>query len=120
MAVKVGEISADVISLLGLSVASNEPIYFGVSNKRHMQNKHSADFAKYGVFIGDIISNPDYIGINPKDSSIEYVKDFPVDEDFVKVAVRVSRSGLYFARSLYTLNPSRVQNFINNGTLKKC
>ncbi|MCL2215748.1 MAG: hypothetical protein FWB91_01880 [Defluviitaleaceae bacterium] len=35
-----------------------------------------------------------------------------------KVAVRVSQSGKYFARSLFTRNRAKVDSFIANGTLK--
>jgi len=59
------------------------------------------------------------VGMNPKDGSIEYVREFLLDGEFVKVAVRVSGSGNLYARSMYVLNRQRVQNFIDNGTLKK-
>lgn len=115
---KVGEITEAVINILGLSITSGTPIFIGQSNIEHMLNKHPDEYIKYGCYIHDIVSAPDYVGINPGDGSIEYVKDFPVDNDYVKVAVRVSKSGTYFTRSLYILNPSRVQSFIANGTLK--
>jgi hypothetical protein len=83
-----------------------------------MMNKHPVEYIRYGAYIHDIVSAPDYIGINPGDGSIEYVKDFPVNNDYVKVAVRVANSGEYFARSLYILSPAKVQSFIFNGTLK--
>jgi len=59
------------------------------------------------------------VGMNPKDGSIEYVREFLLDGEFVKVAVRVSGSGNLYARSLYVLNRQRVHNFIQSGTLKK-
>ena len=84
-----------------------------------MQMSHPADYAKYGTYISDILSTPDYVGINPKDDSIEYVKEYLINQEYVKVAVRVSTAGRYFARSLYVLNQNRVHNFIAKGTLKK-
>jgi hypothetical protein len=115
---QVGEITEAVINALGISVVSGTPIYIGQTNIEHMIAKHSAEYVKYGAYIHDIVSTPDYVGINPGDGSIEYVKNFPVDSNFVKVAVRVSQRGKYFARSLYILNTERVRNFIANGTLK--
>lgn len=53
------------------------------------------------------------------DGLIEYVKEFQVDGEFVKVAVRVSASNTLYARTVYVLNPNRVQSFIQKGTLKK-
>ena len=83
-----------------------------------MQSKHPQDYQKYGQYIQSILSAPDYVGMNPSDSSIEYVKEFNINNEYVKVAVRISSGGKYYARSLYVLNNNRVQNFINKGTLK--
>lgn len=116
---EVGRVSARVISLLGLSLQVDQPIYFGDSNEAHMVSRHPADYAKYGQYIQQILAAPDYVGENPADGSIEYVKDFQVNGEFVKVAVRLSGGGTLYARSLYVLNPYRVQNFIRKGTLKK-
>lgn len=84
-----------------------------------MQSSHPADFAKYGAELTNILSNPDYVGQNPSDGSIEYVKEYLVDNEYVKVAVRLSKSDRYYARSLYVLNNNRVRNYIAKGTLKK-
>lgn len=84
-----------------------------------MQTSHPADFAKYGAEIVNILAHPDYVGQNPSDGSIEYVKEYLVEGEYVKVAVRLSKSDRYYARSLYVLNNKRVKNFIAKGTLKK-
>ena len=47
------------------------------------------------------------------------MKEFKIDDEFVKVAVRLSGGGALYARSLYILKPNRVKNFIAKGTLKK-
>lgn len=119
MDTQVGSISEKVISVLGLSMKPGQPIFLGNSNIVHMQNRHPADYLKYGQYIPAILSAPDYVGQNPSDGSIEYVKDFQIDGEFVKVAVRLSNGGTLFARSLYVLNPKRVKNFIAKGTLKR-
>ena len=84
----------------------------------HMLNKHPADYNKYGQDISQILNAPDYVGLNPSDGSIEYVKEYLINGEYVKVAVRISASGRYYARSLYVLNPNRTKNFIQKGTLK--
>lgn len=116
---KVGMISPRVAAVLGLNELAGSPIFLGDTNTAHMMASHPNDFQKYGKEIQNILQSPDYVGVNQKDSSIEYVKEFLVDGDFVKVAVRVSSSGKHFARSLYVLGQNRVQNFIAKGTLKK-
>ena len=119
MATEVGRLGLRVIELLGLQLEANQPIFLGQSNILHMLDRHPQDYAKYGRYIPDIISSPDYVGENPKDGSIEYVKEFLIENEFVKVAVRMSQSEVLYARSLYVLNPNRAANFIRKGTLKK-
>lgn len=116
---QVSTFQAKVVAALGLSVSPGTPIYLGESNIAHMQAKHPADYAKYGNYISTILNSPDYIRTNSKDGSVEYVKEFQINGEFVKVAVRVTGAGTWFVRSLYILNHNRVQNFINKGTLKK-
>ncbi|MDY5286189.1 MAG: PBECR2 nuclease fold domain-containing protein [Lentihominibacter sp.] len=114
---RVGKIDKRVIQLLHLSVNENEPIYIGASNIRHMKTSHAEDYLKYGSYINVILSSPEYVGINKKDNSIEYVKSFTINNEYLKVAVRVSNNGVYYARSLYVLNSNRVKNFIKKQTL---
>ena len=116
---QVGKLDSKIIRLLSLNFAPNTPIFIGQSNIDHMKKSHPVDFAKYGANINAILSAPDYVSQNPKDGSIEYVKEFRIDNEFVKVAVRVSGNGALYARTLYVLNNNRVKNFIAKGTLKK-
>lgn len=116
---QIGSFSSHIINILGLDIKAGTPIYISDSNISHMKSSHPDDFVKYGNDIESIISNPDYVGKNIKDNSIEFTKDYIVNNDYVKVAVRVSSSGIFYARSLYVLNSNRVKNFINKGTLIK-
>ena len=108
-----------VEKLLGISDPGDRKIYLGQTNLAHMQSSHPADFAKYGTELINILAYPDYVGQNPSDGSIEYVKEFLVAGEYVKVAVRLAQSDRFYARSLYVLNHSRVKNYIVKGTLKK-
>lgn len=108
-----------VIDLLGLTMKEGQSILLGESNIAHMVSNHPADYALYGEYIPLILSAPDYVALNAKDSSIEYVKEVQVNSIYVKVAVRVSARGQLFARSIYRLNTNRVLNFIEKGTLKR-
>ena len=82
-----------------------------------MKNAHPDDNLKYGDRISEIVSSPDYVGINQKDNSIEFVKEYYINGDFVKLDVRATTGGTFFARSLYTLNRGRVDRFVAHGTL---
>lgn len=116
---QVGILCQRVIELLGLSMTEGQSILLGESNVAHMVSRHPADFSLYGEYIPLILAAPDYVALNAKDGSIEYVKEVQVNSVFVKVAVRVSARGQLFARSVYRLNTNRVLNFIEKGTLKQ-
>lgn len=114
---KIGEFSAKTITTLQLNIPVGTPIYIADSNIEHMKFSHLEDFEKYGKDMETIIASPDYIGKNRRDNSIEFVKEYLLNGEFVKVAVRISLHNTYYARSLYTLNPTRVKNFLAKGTL---
>ena len=116
---QVGKLSQRVIELLGLTLSEGRSILLGESNIAHMVSRHPEDYALYGEYIPLILSMPDYVALNTKDESIEYVKEVQMDDVYVKVAVRVSARGQLFARSIYRLNTNRAKNFIEKGTLKK-
>lgn len=116
---QVGKLSQHVIELLGVTLSEGRSILLGESNIAHMVSRHPEDYALYGEYIPLILSMPDYVALNTKDESIEYVKEVQMDDVYVKVAVRVSARGQLFARSVYRLNTNRAKNFIEKGTLKK-
>lgn len=116
---QIGSFSEDVIRTLSLDIPVGTPIYISETNITHMKTSHPEDFQKYGGDIENIISHPDYVGRNIKDDSIEFTKEYVIDGEYVKVAVRVTTNNIYYARSIYVLNPNRVKNFIQKGTLKK-
>jgi hypothetical protein len=109
---QVGVITAQVIRILNLKVAAGTPIFLGESNIAHMKSEHEADFGLYGDLIEEIISAPTYVGL--RKGSIEYIKEL---SEYVKIAVRVSSDGSYFARTLYTMNPDKVEDMVAKGNL---
>ena len=109
---QVGVITAKVIQVLGLDIIPDTPIYLGNTNIAHMESNHERDYGLYGDLIEEIISSPTYVGY--RKSSIEYIKEV---SEYVKVAVRVSSEGDYFARTLYTINPDKVEKMVAKGNL---
>ena len=108
---QVGVITAQVIQVLGLDVKPGVPIYLGATNIAHMEAEHERDYDLYGKYIEEIIMSPTYVGY--RKGSIEYIKEL---SEYVKVAVRVSSDNAYFARTLYTLNPDKVEKMVANGS----
>ena len=111
-------ITQEIIQLLNLSCTNTE-IYLGRKNITHMQNTHPQDYYRYNLNIELILSSPDYVGLDRRDRSIEYVRKFDIYEsEYVKIAVRPTSAGKYFARTLYTLTNNQVNSYIQKGTLK--
>lgn len=73
---RIGYFSSDVIQTLGLDIRPGTPIYIADTNVEHMKTSHPKDFKKYGSEIADIIANPDYVGQNARDHSIEFTKEY--------------------------------------------
>ena len=82
-----------------------------------MKADHAEAYEKYGGEIRNILDDPDYVRLSTN-NSIEYVKEFVYNGEYVKVAVRLSGGGKYFARTLYVLNRRRAEDFIASGELK--
>jgi len=68
-----------------------------------MKRKHLDDFKKYGKDIEDIINNPTYVARNFNQNSIEYIKEYKINNEFVLVVVRVTNKGTMFARTLFVM-----------------
>jgi len=95
------------------------PIYIGPTNIEHMRREHPEEYERYFNLIPSIISTPDFIGVNPKDNSIEYIKAFPTSSgQYLKLAVRISNDGFLFARSLYEILERTVKQRARKGMLK--
>ncbi|MEA4882955.1 MAG: PBECR2 nuclease fold domain-containing protein [Clostridia bacterium] len=110
----VGNLSQEVISRLGLHYGSG-PIYIGPSNVEHIRCKHPVEFVKHLQDIPDIIENPDYIAVHPRQGGVEFVRMF--EENGVMVSVRPSAKGTLFVRSIYAVTDERVQSYLQKGTL---
>jgi len=111
---QIGEFSKSVIETLSLNIAVGTPIYLGESNRKHMEKSHPSDFKKYGNRLERIISEPDYVGLRD-DGSIEYVKTFGMH---IKVAVRITSGGDYYARTLYHVDGNVAKRLVASNEWK--
>jgi hypothetical protein len=111
---KIGEFTIEIVNLLKLDIPVGTPIYIGETNKEHIKNHHFGNYIKYARHIPNIIAAPDYVGINPSDGSIQFIKSFG---KYVKVAVRVADSGEFYVRSLYSMTDKAVFGYIENGKI---
>ena len=95
--IKIGTISAEISSAISRPDLEGKDVYLGQSNINHMKNSHPNDYELYGKYITFILENPDYACVNEKDGSIELVKEFHVNNDYVKLAIRISCFGILYS-----------------------
>ncbi len=110
----VGELTKPIIDLL------EEPylpakIMLGEKNLEHMQKEHPEDFLKYGDQLEEILRSPDYVSLHPKDKSIQFIKEL---DDRVMVAVRLSKKGQLFARTLFVMSSEKWESYNRKGYIK--
>lgn len=85
----------------------------------HIKKRHLYEYEKYLPDLGLIINFPDYVGLSPKDNSILFVKLYKIDGEYIRVAVRITSSGKYYAKTLHLLSTCNAERYIRKGTLKK-
>lgn len=78
----------------------------------HISKRHP-ECLKYIDKINDIISNPDYLGVNPKEeNSIEFVKRY---SDNILVAVKLDSGNNYlYVASLYKISEGKLERRIHS------
>lgn len=112
---EIGKITKRIINVLKLLEEDEKLIFIGDSNIEHIKNTHPEDFKKYGNDIKNIIANPTYLARNEKKNSIEFIKEYKIDNDFVLVAVRVSSRRVHFVRTMYVMAKEKVEKYFKHG-----
>ena len=116
----VGNISKNVAEALSLDVKPGTPIYIAESNITHIRETHTETYIKYFDRLSDIIKYPDYIGIaGVYAPSIEYIKKFEIEGELVNIAVRATKKGIYYLRSMFIIDEGRLNDYLSKGCLVK-
>lgn len=84
--------------------------------KTHVAKNHPNQL-QYLNNVADILNNPDYIGMNPKEpNSIELIKKYG---DNILIAIKLDKSNnYYYLASLYDISTSKINSRIKSGRLK--
>lgn len=114
----IGHVSPKVIKALNLCIEPNTPVYIGESNILHIKNHHPCEYDKYYKDIRNIINLPDYVGLNPKDGSILFVKLYRTDKEYIRVAVKITSGKKCFVKTLHLLSTCNAERYLEKGTLK--
>ena len=86
--------------------------------KTHILKRHSS-CVKYLDKINEIISSPDYVGVNPKESnSFELIKKYA---DNVLIGIKLDiKNNYYYVATLHDINQSKLERRIHSGRVKAC
>ncbi len=99
-------------------ISDYDYIYQSDGLMKHIKKRHPK-CVEYLSKLPEIISSPDYIGINPneKGKSFELVKIF---DNNVQIGIKLDASKKYlYVATLYTITDSKLQHGLNNGRLRK-
>lgn len=108
-----GEISKDVVEQWGLQQHEGKKIVMYPDRKRHSKERHLKDFGslEYYYFVMNslesIIQSPDYVYYNSETQGLEYYKNLPNN---VVIAVRISDGNELKVRSIYPVEPVKIEN----------
>lgn len=116
---RIGKVTKKVCDILKLNYNEEKTIFIGETNINHIKQEHPIDYKKYGEEIKDILANPTYLARNEKKKSIEYIKRYKVNNDYVLVVVRVSSNDIHFVRTMYVMSDDKVERYKKNNYFYK-
>lgn len=115
---KVGKYNPLFNDILGINIEELE-IFRSKGLPSHMVKRKHYKCLKYIDYIPDIISNPDYIGVNPNEpeDSIELVKKY---SDNVMLGIKLDTDGKYlYVSTMYDVQESKISRRLFSGRLKE-
>ncbi len=110
---KIGVLTNDIISLTGLKRDVGDILLW--QDRFSYLEKHKEDFSTEEEFyyhieqIPDIIENPNYVGLHPRDGSIQYIKQI---DKIMLVGVRIRPVKSLSFRSAYPITKEYLKKYI--------
>ena len=118
--VEVGKLTDEMIKFLNLSrnpgsiVLWNDRFKYIEKHKNDFQSEE--EYYKHIQEIPNIIENPDYLGLHPKDNSIQFIKRI---DALMLVGVRIKNQGSLSIRSSYPISEDQLKTYIASNTAWK-
>lgn len=113
--IKIGELTNEVINALNLNCSPRnilltaDRIYHCEKHKNQYRDENSYNTSIESI--PQIISNPDYIGFNKTNNSVQYIKKL---EDTTLVAVRISYKGSLRLRTIFPISEVKLNKSIKS------
>ena len=115
---QVGRIKSEYFQILELD-DSIDIVKVSIENlRKHLEKRNHDNMIKYLSRISELIENPDYIGINPRERgrSIEYVIQL---EENVLIGIKLDYKNEYFyIATMHEISELKLNQRIKNGRLK--
>ena len=115
---QVGRIKSEYFQILELD-DSIDIVKVNIENlRKHLEKRNHDNMIKYLSRISELLENPDYIGINPREKgrSIEYV--IQLDEN-VLIGIKLDYKNEYFyIATMHEISELKLNQRIKNGRLK--
>lgn len=115
---RVGKIKSDVKNLLNINTDIDD-VLMSDGFIKHLDKRNHSNMYSYLDKIEEIIANPDYVGVNPreKDISLEYVKLF---NDNVLVGIKLDvKNNYFYTATMHEISNLKLSQRIKNGRLKR-
>ena len=115
---QIGRIKSEYFQILELD-DSIDIVKVNIENlRKHLEKRNHDNMIKYLSRISDLLENPDYIGINPRERgrSIEYV--IQLGEN-VLIGIKLDYKNEYFyIATMHEISELKLNQRIKNGRLK--
>lgn len=115
---KVGKYNSKFNDILGIDI-ENMDIYRSKGLPSHMVKRKHYKCLKYIDYIPDIVSEPDYIGVNPNEegTSIELIKRYA---DNVMIGIKLDTDGEYlYVSTMHDVQESKISRRLHSGRIKE-
>lgn len=115
---RVGRYNPMFNEILGSDIKEFD-IYRSKGLPSHMVKRRHFNCLKYIDYIPDIISEPDYIGMNPneKETSIELIKRY---ENNVLIGIKLDTDGEYlYVSTMHDVQESKITRRLHSGRIKE-
>ncbi len=117
--IRVGTYNIIFNEILGINI-SNLEIYRSKGLPSHMLKRNHVKCLKYIDYIPDIITNPDYIGVNPNEKDTQSVELIKCYKDNVLIGIKLDKSNNYlYVSTMYNITDSKVQRRLHSDRFKK-
>lgn len=114
--IKLGTYNKDFNDIIGTEMKALD-IYRSKGLPAHLLKRKHYNALKYIDYLPDIISSPDYIGIDPKEpDSVEFVKMY---KDNIWVGIKIDKdTERYYVSTMYDVQESKISRRLHSGRIK--